>query len=318
MAKVSERWNYKAWILPVVYLIILALLAVVPRFDNLYITVLFITILAYIILTVGWVIFSGPTGYVSMAPAAFYGMGMYGAAILGKQLPFAAVIAVTAGISFVFALIVGFVTLRLRGIYFTIFTFGLVLLIQQLMSWYEVAFTHTKGRFVIVLDNNIIYYYMLGTFVVLMITAVLINRSKYGIALRSIGQDEEAASHSGVNVTTLKVITFALGSLFMGAAGAAIATRLTYIDPPTAFNINYSFFPILMAVFGGMTNLVSPVIGAAVFAYLEEILTTRFPYFYMLVFGLIMVLVITFLPNGLYGVIRRWRKGGLMKTDAHT
>ncbi len=73
-----------------------------------------------------------------------------------------------------------------------------------------------------------------------------------------------------------------------------------------------------MAIFGGMTNLISPIIGAAVFAYLEEILTTRFPYFYMLVFGLIMVLVITFLPNGLYGLIQRWRKGGTAKTNANT
>ncbi len=317
-AKVSKKWNGKAWILPAISLVILALLAVVPLFNSVYITVLFITILAYIILTVGWVIFSGPTGYVSMAPAAFYGIGMYAAAILGKQLPFPIVIAIASGISFVFALLVGSVTLRLKGIYFTIFTFGLVLLIQQLMSWYEVSFTHTKGRFAIVLDNNIIYYYMLGIFVVLIITAILLARSKWGIALRSIGQDEEAAAHAGVNVTPLKVITFALGSLFMGAAGAAIATRLTYIDPPTAFNINYSFFPILMAVFGGMTNLISPIIGAAVFAYLEEILTTRFPFFYMLVFGLIMVLVITFLPNGLYGLIQRRRRGGLVKTDAHT
>jgi branched-chain amino acid transport system permease protein len=129
-----------------------------------------------------------------------------------------------------------------------------------------------------------------------MVTAILIARSKYGIALRSIGQDEEAAAHAGVNVTLLKTVTFALGSLFMGAAGAAIATRLSYIDPGSAFNINYSFFPVLMAIFGGMTNIYGAVIGAGVFAFLEETLTTKFPYFYMLIFGVIMVMVITFLP----------------------
>ena len=120
---------------------------------------------------------------------------------------------------------------------------------------------------------------MLGIFVILMVVAFLIRRSKFGLALQSIGQDEDAASHAGVNVTPVKVITFAVSSIFMAAAGAALATRVTYIDPGSAFNINYSFFPVLMAIFGGMTNLYGPVIGAAAFAYLEEILTTRFPTF---------------------------------------
>jgi len=318
MTKESSRWNFKSWILPAVSLVVLAGLASIPAFDSVYITVLMITILSYLILTVGWVMFSGPTGYISLAPAAFFGIGMYTAAILGKDFDFSVVILISAAIGFIFAILVGSVTLRLKGIYFTIFTFGLVLLIQQILTWWEVTFTHTRGRFVVGIDNNTIYYHILGIFVVLMITAFLIARSRYGMALRSIGQDEEAASHSGVNVTLLKVLTFALGSLFMAAAGAAIATRLSYIDPGSAFNINYSFFPVMMAIFGGMHNLYGPVVGAAVFAYLEELLTTRFPFYYMLVFGAIMVLVITFLPDGLVGLIQRWRKGGSVKINANT
>jgi branched-chain amino acid transport system permease protein len=290
----------------------------VPAFNQLYITVLFITILSYLILTVSWVLFSGPTGYVSLAPAAFFGIGMYTAATLGKQMPFPVLLIVAAAVAFIFALLVGAVTLRLRGIYFTIFTFGLVFLIQQSLTWWEVKFTHTRGRFVVLVDNNTIYYYMLAIFVILLVTAFLIRRSKYGLALQSIGQNEDAAGHAGVNVTALKIITFAISALFMGAAGAALAVRLTYIDPGSAFNINYSFFPVMMAIFGGMSTLYGSIAGAAAFAYLEEELTTRFPYYYMLIFGIIMVAVITFLPDGLVGLIQRWRKGGLSKTDAHT
>ncbi len=104
----------------------------------------------------------------------------------------------------------------------------------------------------------------------------------------------------------------------MGAAGAALACRVTYIDPGAAFNMNYSFFPVMMAIFGGLSSLWSAAIGAGIFAYLEDFLTTKFPEWYMLTFGIILVLVITFLPNGLIGLIQRWRKGGLAKTNANT
>jgi branched-chain amino acid transport system permease protein len=310
----------KSWIIPAVLMVILVLLALVPLLNSVYITVLLITILSFVILTVSWVLFSGPTGYISLATSAFFGLGMYMAAIFGKEMPFSVVIVVASLITFAFALIVGSVTLRLKGIYFTIFTFGLVYFIQQLLTWWELTFTHTRGRFVILVDNNTIYYHMLAIFIVLILTIILVRRSKYGLALQSIGQEEEAASHSGVNVTILKVITFGVSALFMGAAGAALATRLTYIDPGAAFNINYSFFPVLMAIMGGMTNLWGPVVGAAVFAYLEELLTTRYPNFYMLIFGLIMVLVIVFLPNGITGWLQSLRLGKKngVKTDANT
>jgi branched-chain amino acid transport system permease protein len=318
IAKSSTWFSVKPWIGPAVFFIILAVLAALPTFGSTYTVIFMITVLSYIVLTVAWVLFSGPTGYISLAPAAFFGLGMYTAAIFGMEMPFSAVIATAAGISLVFALFIGAITLRLRGIYFTIFTFGLVFLIKQLIQWWEVEFTGTRGRFVVIVDNDTIFYHVLGIAAILVIISFLIRRSKYGLALRSIGQDEEAASHTGVNVTLLKVITFGISALFMGAVGAAFATKLSYIDTSIAFDINNSFFPVLMAIFGGMTNFYGPIIGAGIFVYLEETLITRFPFLYMLIFGAIMVLVITFLPNGLSGLIERWRKGGMAKTNANT
>ena len=272
----------------------------------------------YIILTVSWTIFSGPTGYISLAPAAFFGVGIYIMAILGKTLPLLLVVIVAGIIAFILALLIGALTLRLRGIYFAIFTFGLVVLIQQLLLFWEINITGTRGRFVVLGNNNTIFWVMLGIFVVLMLTAYLIRRSKYGLALQSIGEYEEAAAHIGINVTVLKVVTFAVSAIFMGATGAIIATKWTYIDPYIAFNYLYSFLPVLMAIFGGMGRFYGPVIGAAIFAYTEELLLTRFPYYYMLTFGILLVLVILYLPNGLVGLVQRLQKGGPVRQRANT
>ena len=298
--------------------LVFILLAFLPLYGSVYTVILVTAIFMYIILTVSWVIFSGPTGYISLAPAAFFGVGIYTSAVLGKVLPLPIVICIGALASFCLALLVGALTLRLRGIYFSIFTFGLVLLIQQLLLWYEVRITHTRVRFVIVVNNTTIYYVMLGILVILLLAAYLIRRSKYGLALQSIGEDEEAAAHIGINVTVLKTIIFAVSAIFTGAAGAIMATRWTYIDPYIAFNPLFSFLPVLMAIFGGMGQFYGPIIGAAIFAYLEEVLLTRFPYYYMLIFGIILVVAILYLPDGLVGLVQKWRKGGSARQHADT
>lgn len=298
---------------PGLLLLILAALATLPLYGSLYNVILITAILMYVIITVSWVTFSGPTGYMSLATAAFFGVGIYTSAILlpntGEILPLPLVIIIAGLASFILALLVGALTLRLRGIYFAIFTFGLVELMKQLLLYWEFNVTHTRGRFVVLVDNDTVFYMMLGIFVVLMLTAYFIRRSKFGLALQSIGENEEAAAHSGVNVTMVKVITFGISAFFMGAAGAIIATRWTYVDPYIAFNPLFSFMPILMAIFGGTGQLYGPVIGAAIFAYLQETLQTTFPYYYMLIFGIVLVVVISYLPNGLVGLVQKlWKR----------
>lgn len=301
--------NFKKLWIPGLLVIALAILATLTLYGTIYSIILITDILMYIILTVSWAIFSGPTRYISLAPAVFFGVGIYVSAILGQNLPFPVVILTGGLASFVIALLAGSLTLRLKGVYFTIFTFGLLELIKQVLVWAEITITGTRGRFVIVVDNHTIYYWMLGIFVVLMITAYLIRRSRYGKALEAIGDNEEAAAHIGINTTFLKVITFSIGAFFTGAAGAAIATRWTYIDPYIAFNYFYSFLPVLMAIFGGVGHIMGPVIGAAIFAYLEETLITEFPYYYMLMFGIILLIAILYMPKGLVGLAQNlWQR----------
>ncbi len=307
----------KVWA-PGLLLIIVVLLATLPRHVSTYTVILAANILMYSALTVSWVIFSGPTGYVSLAPAAFFGVGIYTSAVLGMALPWPVLVCIGGLASFCLALLVGAVTLRLRGIYFAVFTLGLVELIKNFVLWWEIQRTGTRGRFVVLVDNNTIFYVMLAIFVGTLLAAYLIRRSKYGLALQSIGQDEEAAAHTGINVTVVKIVTFAFSAIFMGAAGAIWATQLTYIDPYIGFDLDYSFLPVLMAIFGGMGQLYGPILGAGAFAYLREVLITKFPYHYMLLFGIALLVVILYLPDGLVGLIQRAQRRAFGGQRANT
>jgi branched-chain amino acid transport system permease protein len=307
---IASRWYFQLTL----FVLFIILLAFLPVYASGYPVILFASILMFAIMTVSWTIFSGTTGYISLAVAAFFGVGVYATAILGRTFPLPLVVLIGALLSTCLAAITGAITLRLRGIYFTIFTFGLVALMQTFILWWEININHLRGRMVIVIDNTMIYYYLLGIFIVLLLTAFFIRRSKWGLALQSIGLDEEATAHIGINVTLLKIIVFCISAIFVGAAGAVMATRWSYIDPYIAFNANYSFFPVLMAIFGGTGNLYGPIIGATIFAYLEETLLSRFPYYYMLVFGLVLIAAITFLPSGIVGLFKRQRRGGLVKS----
>jgi branched-chain amino acid transport system permease protein len=297
--------------IPIVILLVLALL---PTFGWEFGVTLFTNFLVYIILTISWTIFSGVTGNISLATSAFYGIGIYASAIyypaMGNTLPLIAIVFIAGAASFIIAFIVGAITLRLKGIYFAMFTFGLVLLVKEIIYYWEIVIEGTRGRLVALEGNNTIYYYLLGITVVTMLVAYFIRRSKYGLALQSIGENEEAAAHTGVNVTMVKILTFAISAVFMAAAGVIMATKATYVDPGTAFNPMISFSPALMAIFGGMGNIWGPAIGAVIFTYIQEILQTgSLKNYYMLIFGAILIVTILYLPSGLTGLIQNiWKR----------
>jgi branched-chain amino acid transport system permease protein len=275
-----------------------------------YTVILLSSVMMYIILSMSWTMFSAPTGYVSLATAAFFGAGIYTTALLGKAMPLPMLMLMGGVISFALAFLVGMITLRLRGVYFTIFTFGLVELLKNLVLWLEVRYTHVRGRFVVSIDHMTVFWCILALLVMLLAGVIVMRRSRFGRALDAIGESEDAAEHIGINATLTKVMAFAVSAFAAGAVGAAMATRWQYIDPGIAFNSMYSFMPVLMAIFGGMRKTAGPIIGAVVFAYLEELLITRLPSLYMIIFGAIMVAAILFLPNGIMGLFKYKRKGG--------
>ena len=287
----------------ILFIAAVIVLATAPRYAKPYTIILLITILMYLILTVNWTIFSGPTHYISLATAAFYGVGVYVSAIIQRDLPLAITAGIAGLICFVLAYVIGLLTLRLKGIYFILFTFGVSELIKHSLIWYETHITHTVGRFVRGPGSQTLYYYLLTIAVLTLITAYLVRQTKYGLALKSIGENEVAAAHIGINVTLAKILGFAVSAIFMGATGAVMANRLRYIDPNIAFDPLISFLPVLMAIFGGTSRLYGPILGAATFTLLREYLITEHPYYYMLLMGMTLILVILYLPDGLLGLL---------------
>jgi branched-chain amino acid transport system permease protein len=245
---------------------------------------------------------------MSLATATFFGVGMYTSAVLGERLPFPVVVVCGSLVSFLIGLLTGYICLRLRGFYFAIFTFGLNELVRNSVLWWEGRVAHTVGRWVVLVDSLTIYYYMLAIVSLTVLMTFLVGRSRYGLILYSIGEEEEAAAHIGINVTRYRIFFFALSCLFMGMAGAVMATKWAYIDPRIAFNSVLNFTPVLMALFGGVGNIFGPILGAGVLTLASEVLLSRFPYYYMLLYGIIFIVIITFLPNGLVGFMGKWRK----------
>lgn len=308
--RVNLRAPFKQPLVLAIILIGIILLALYPSFVETYSVVYMSTILMYVILTLSWAIFSGPTHYISLASTAFFGMGIYVSALFSNSLPLSLLVVGGGIASFLLALLIGLLTLRLKGIYFILFTFGVGALIRQSILWWETTVTGTVGRFVVGSNIQTVYYYMVAIFAITLLVAFFIRQSKYGLALMSIGQNEEAAAHIGINVVWLKTVTFAVSAVFMGATGALMATRWTYIDPTIAFNPLISFFPVLMAIFGGTSRLIGPILGATIFTLLQQYLITDYPYLYMLIFGTTLVVVMLFLPNGLVGLLDRFMNHG--------
>ena len=300
--KSEGKLNLKEVIPPIICLAVIIYVALWPRIDSGVIT-LGTRILMFIILAVSWGIFSGPTKYITLAHAAFFGIGIYATALAGGSVPIPVLILIGGVSAFVVAILLGAITLRLRGVYFTIFTFGLGELLRHLLTWIELTTRGSLGRFQrLGVPRLSVYYYLLAILVILLITAWLIKRSRFGKALVCIGESEEAAAHIGVNTTVVKVGMFAVSSFFVGAAGAAVALQRPYIDPPTTFEMGYSFMPVLMIIFGGTKNLAGGIVGAAVFTYLQSVLLTRFPFAYPITIGAVMILAILFMPDGLVGL----------------
>jgi branched-chain amino acid transport system permease protein len=291
-------------------LALLAATAALPFLDTGFWLALAISIAQYAVLATAWAMFSGPTRYVSLATAAFFGIGAYTVAVLGEVLPWPLVLLVTGFIGAVLSLLVGFATLRLSGVYFVVFTFGLAELIRQLVTWFEVNVTRSMGRYVFVeISQAQIYWQLLALFGALLALGTWLARSRLGFALRVIGEDETVARHVGIDTAHAKVALFALSSVFMALTGAVMAPRWTYLDPAIAFNPSISFTVLIMALLGGTRSLLGPLLGVIPLAMLFEVLTARFPNHFSILVGIVFLLVVYALPQGVAGLLARMRRG---------
>lgn len=283
-----------------------AALAAAPLVLDAYGIGLLIGIAGYATLATAWALFSGPTRYVSLATVAFFGIGAYTVAVLGERLPYPLVLLAAAAVGLAVALVVGLATLRLAGVYFVVFTFGLAELVRQLITWYEVNVTGTLGRYVFLpLEPRHVYWQLLALLVLTLLVAWRIGLSRLGLALRVIGDDEVVATHCGIAIARVKVLLFAVSATLITLVGAVQAPRWVYVEPSIVFNPTISFLTLIMALLGGAGRLWGPLAGAVPLFLLFEWLSAHFPDHYPIILGLLFIAVVFLLPDGALAVLER-------------
>jgi branched-chain amino acid transport system permease protein len=301
------------------WLAALAVLVAFPLFEPpIFYVRLLGTVLLFVVLAESWNITGGYTGYVSFGHVTFFGIGAYVGALTFGWFgipPYVATI--PAGLlAAIFAVIVGFPTMRLRGPYFAIATLALGFVVQLAIG--NLPFTGAGEGIVVrggmpfqryALEQAFYFSYL--TIAVLTVGAVVvIDRSKLGYGLRAIRDDQDAALSLGVGAMRLKLTAFALSSFFAGAVGAIYAHQVAYVSAPDVFTIDISIKSLVYAVVGGTSTVIGPIIGALFMEVLDIFLTTsalgalRIDH---IVFGILLGATVLLAPRGLAGVIRRPR-----------
>jgi branched-chain amino acid transport system permease protein len=282
--------------------------ATLPLFDQGYYLSLALNIVLYAALCTAWTLFSGPTHYISLATAAFFGLGTYAVGLGLDYLPYPLLVIAGAVGAAILAGLVGAATLRISGVYFVIFTLGLAELVRQVVSWLQIKLTNRMGLYVFTdFTEQHIYWMLLALTVVIFITGWLINRSRLGFAMQIIGNDETVARHVGINTAQSKIILFMISGAFVGMAGAILAPRYAYVEPPSAFNPMISFLVVIMALLGGTRRLWGPLVGVIPFTIVMDIVSVRFPNDTSIVIGLAFLLIVYLLPDGVTGRLEQLR-----------
>lgn len=297
-------------ILPLVLLLALFLLPVAGPTANI-IRILFITFV-WTITSVAWNLVGGFAGQVSFGFAVFYGLGAYtaGLAINAGGSPYLAFME-AAGVAVLASFLVGLPTFRLRGPYFAIATIGVTEAVRVVMSNLKITggasglsiIEHRQFRQV---EH---YYTALAAVVLAVAVSIVVSKGRFGLALRAIRQDEDAAADLGVNPYRTKLWVHAIAAAMTGVAGGIHARYAVFIDPSGgpggvfAFHTGISI--LLMPVIGGIATVWGPVLGGLVFGIVEEELVVNFPNIHLLLYGVLLILIILLEPDGLAGLLRK-------------
>ena len=290
------------------------LLAAVPFLASNYFVKIATFLAMYAALALSWNFIGGYTGYPSFSTAAFFGLGAYTGALLqnaGVWVGFAW--AAGAVVVTVFAAVIGFAILRMRGHYFAIGSIALVEILMLIASIWAGLTGGGEGLNVKIMQGGpnfigrVFLYTMLGIMLAAFITTVLVDRGRLGFGLRCIQQNEDAADMVGIDVRRYKTIAFALSAVFCGAIGAAYASWVAYISPGDSFSILLTLKVPVMVLLGGPGTIFGPVVGSAVFVIMEETIWAKYLEYHQAVLGLVIVLLIFFLPGGLLRAFTRRR-----------
>ncbi len=288
-------------------------LALLPLAGNAVLIQFGISALLMAVLAQSWNILGGFTGYVSFGNSVFYGLGTYGTAVamVNYDLPFGVGVVIGAVLAMVGAGLVGLPILRLRGPYFAIATLGLNGAMAAIVSNMPLAGANTGLVLPLMRNDAVFYEIALALLVACTLTVWWISRSRYGMALIAIREDEDAAGTMGVNATRYKISALVLAAFFSAIAGSVHAYWATFVDPASAFDSTLNVRMVIMCVFGGPGTVLGPVIGSFILSAVYELLAAKISTAAALLFGVVIVLAVVFMPRGLADLVRGGRRQGL-------
>jgi len=277
------------------------------------------TVLQFVILATAWNILGGYAGYVNFGSAAFFAVGAYTSVALYKAFHPPLVVSIVSGTlaAGLLGLAVGYLTLRMRGVFFAIATLALaVVLYTCVVNWDYVG--GARGAYILQPRElpfgikryiHVLFAAMLLMTVVALVVARTVERSAIGRGLAAIRDDELAAECAGVPTLRLKILAATLSGALMGMAGTTFPYYLSYVEPGAAFNLSYAVNSIAMPLIGGMMSWLGPLVGAVLLGTVQQVVqVTVSSEWNLLIVGGLLVLFVTLAPNGIMGWIEAWKR----------
>src|SRR5262249_6475740 len=272
-------------------------------------------ILQFVVLSVAWTILGGYAGYVNFGTNAFFGVGVYSAVLLIKayEAPLLVQILVAAAMGGLLGLGVGLLTLRMRGIFFSIATIAVAIIIETaITNWRFVGgaagIQLQRPPVMAPFDSYVKMLFFVQALMVVLAIAVtrFIQNSRIGRGLHALRDDELAAECTGVPTLRLKLLACVVSGALISAGGAPAAMYLSFANPDSAFNLNYSVSVLAMSLIGGTPHWIGPVIGAIVLGTTQQFLAvTISSEVNVLVLGIMLVLFVVAAPKGILGLVSR-------------
>jgi len=273
-------------------------------------------ILQYVVIATAWNILGGYAGYVNFGTPAFFALGAYTAVFLiqSTRAPLPVLILAGGLVSALLGLGIGYLTLRLRGVFFSIATLALSIVLQtMIMNWDYVG--GSRGMSVLRPSGppfgsyvTFLFTVMVALAVVAVIVARFIERSWIGRGLAALRDNEEAAECMGVPTLKLKLFATTISGCLLGVAGAPFPYYVTFVEPNSAFNLDYAVNALAMPMIGGTTSWVGPVIGAVLLGAAQQLATvTISSEMNLFIVGVVLVAFVVLAPEGILGLVRRLR-----------
>jgi branched-chain amino acid transport system permease protein len=274
-------------------------------------------ILQYVVIATAWNILGGYAGYVNFGTPAFFALGAYTAVFLIQTVrpPLPVLILAGGFVSALLGLGIGYLTLRLRGVFFSIATLALSIVLQtMIINWEFVG--GSRGLSVIRPSGPPFGNYVTFLFAVMVLLAVVsviiarfIERSWIGRGLAALRDNEEAAECMGVPTLRLKLFATTVSGFLLGVAGAPFPYYVTFVEPNSAFALDYAVNALAMPMIGGTTSWVGPVIGAVLLGAAQQLATvTISSEMNLFIVGVVLVAFVVLAPEGILGLVRRLRR----------